>query len=101
MTGTAIFWSYSYLQVLDLLTTVAFLLLGIREGNPIVRLALNLSPSPWYGLTLVKVAAIGLGLYCFRLGKTRLLQRINIMFAAVVTWNLIALIVGAAHSGKN
>ena len=28
---------YSYLQVLDFLTTIAFLLNGVKEGNPLVR----------------------------------------------------------------
>jgi hypothetical protein len=31
----------------------------------------------------------------WRLGRRRLLVRINILFAVVVTWNLVALIVGA------
>src|SRR5260370_9306861 len=31
---------YSYLQILDFLTTIALLPLGVREGNPLVRLAL-------------------------------------------------------------
>ena len=39
---------YSYLQMLDLLTTVAFLLHGIHEGNPLVRLALRYSPCLLY-----------------------------------------------------
>lgn len=38
---------YSYLQILDLMTTVAFLLHGVREGNPLVRLALQYAPIPW------------------------------------------------------
>ena len=87
---------YSYLQVLDFMTTIAFLLNGVQEGNPLVRLALNLSPNPITGLLAVKVAAIGLGLYCWRGGKLRLLGRMNIMFAAIVAWNLAALIVGTA-----
>jgi len=37
---------YAYLQVLDFLTTVAFLLHGIREANPLVRMALLYAPHP-------------------------------------------------------
>lgn len=85
---------YSYLQMLDLLTTVAFLLHGIHEANPLVRLALRYSSHPWGGLLLVKVLALGLGIYCWRCGRQRLLTRINILFAIVVAWNLVALIAG-------
>jgi hypothetical protein len=87
---------YSYLQVLDFLTTIAFLLNGVQEGNPLVRLALNYSPNPITGLLAVKVVAIGLGIYCWRGGKLRLLGRMNVMFAVIVAWNLAALILGSA-----
>jgi hypothetical protein len=87
---------YSYLQVLDFLTTIAFLLNGVQEGNPLVRLALNYSPNPITGLLAVKIVAIGLGIYCWRGGKLRLLGRMNVMFAVIVAWNLAALILGSA-----
>jgi hypothetical protein len=86
---------YSYLQLLDLLTTLAFLLRGLQEGNPVVRLALNVAPDPLTGLLAVKLVALGLGFYCWRMGRERLLQRMNLLFAAVVAWNLVALIVGS------
>ena len=86
---------YSYLQVLDFLTTIAFLLQGVKEGNPLVRFAIDYAPNPITGLLAIKVAAIGLGIYCWRVGKLRLLGRINIMFAVIVAWNLGALIVGS------
>ena len=87
---------YSYLQVLDFLTTVAFLMTGVKEGNPIVRAILSYSPSAILGLALVKAAAVILGIYCWRMGRTRILTRINILFALVIAWNLVALIVGTA-----
>lgn len=86
---------YSYLQVLDFLTTIAFLLQGVKEGNPLVRFAIDYAPNPITGLLAVKVAAIGLGIYCWRVGKLRLLGRMNIMFAVIVAWNLGALIIGS------
>jgi F0F1-type ATP synthase membrane subunit a len=85
---------YSYLQMLDLLTTLAFLLHGVQEGNPLVRLALRYSSNPLGGLLLVKVLALSLGFYCWRCGRQKLLTRINILFAIVVAWNLVALIAG-------
>jgi hypothetical protein len=86
---------YAYLQVLDLLTTLAFMLHGVQEGNPLVRLAMHSTANPLSGLLLVKLLAAGLGLYCWRLGRGKLLFRINIIFALIVAWNLGALILAA------
>ena len=86
---------YSYLQLLDLLTTLAFLMRGIQEGNPVVRWALQLSANPMVGLLAVKIIAVLLGVYCWRLGREGLLRRMNYLFAAVVAWNLVALIMGS------
>lgn len=86
---------YSYLQVLDFLTTMAFLFHGVREANPLVRFAIDHSPNPLSGLLLVKFLALGLGLYCWKVGKDRLLIRMNVLFALLVAWNLAALIVAS------
>ncbi len=87
--------NYSYLQVLDLLTTVAFLINGVQEGNPLVRMALKLAGNPLLVLIGVKLFALMLGLYCWRMGRQRLLSRINVLFAVLVAWNLVALIVAS------
>ena len=87
---------YSYLQVLDFLTTVAFMINGVREGNPLVRLAVQYAPHPLGGLLAVKLAAVGLGIYCWTRGRERLLTRINLLFAILVAWNLAALIIATA-----
>lgn len=83
---------YSYLQMLDLLTTVAFLAHGVQEGNPLVRFVITAAPGVVSGLIAMKMAGLLLGLYCWRMGRSRLLARINILFALVIAWNLIALI---------
>jgi hypothetical protein len=88
---------YSYLQVLDFMTTVAFLLHGVHEGNPLVRVALRYAPNPLGGLLAIKVLAVGLGIYCWRGGRDRLLTKINIVFAAIVAWNMVALIIGSMN----
>src|SRR5262249_33753146 len=87
---------YSYLQVLDFMTTVAFLMNGVREGNPLIRWVLD-TPHPISGLLGVKVLAALLGIYCWKAGRMRLLGRMNILFAVIVAWNLAALIVAAAQ----
>ena len=86
---------FSYFQLLDLLTTVGFLMHGVQEGNPLVRFALTAAPNPLVGLVLVKVVAMGIGLYCWRLRRQQLLGRINVLFAALISWNMCALIVGS------
>lgn len=83
---------FVYLQALDVLTTLAFLGHGVQEANPLVRLALSLAPSPLGGLLALKVLALGLAAYCWRKGRRRLLGRMNIFFAVVVAWNLVALV---------
>ena len=88
---------FSYLQALDFLTTVAFLLHGVHEGNPLVRMAMSFTANPLSALVFVKVAAILLGVYCWRLRRTRVLARMNVLFALVVAWNLVALIVSAVR----
>ena len=90
-------WQYSYLQILDFLTTVAFLVNGVREGNPVVRLVLGAGVNPIYSLLVVKFIAILLGLYCWRAGKRQLLARINLLFALLVAWNLVALILASVR----
>ncbi len=87
---------FSYLQILDLLTTIAFLLQGVKEANPLVKIAMAAFASPVLGLVFVKVGAILLGLLCWRLGKRVLLLRANFVFAGLVAWNLVALIAGSA-----
>ncbi len=86
---------YSYLQVLDFMTTVAFLLHGVHEGNPLVRAALHYAPNPLGGLLAVKILAVALGIYCWKGGREKLLVRINYLFAFIVAWNMVALILGS------
>lgn len=78
------------------MTTIAFLMNGVREANPLVRVALKVAPTPISGLLTVKLAAVALGIYCWKCGRDRLLIRMNILFAVVVVWNLVAMILGSA-----
>ena len=86
---------FFYLQLLDMLTTLAFLLNGVKEANPIVRFALGAGPTPLFGLVIMKVIAIALAVYCFRNSRMRLLARVNVFFAVLVTWNLLAIIISS------
>ncbi len=89
---------FFYLQVLDILTTLAFLANGVGEANPLVRLSFSLLHSPLAGLLVIKgVAAIFAGCCCL-FGRQRLLERVNMGFAGLVVWNLIALVL-SKHLG--
>jgi hypothetical protein len=48
---------------------------------------MQLAPNPMIGLLIVKLAAVGLGLYCWRMGRNQILGRINLLFAIVVAWS--------------
>ena len=83
---------FSYLQLLDVLTTIAFISIGVREANPLVRLAVTAAPSPLIGLLALKACAFAGAVFCQMTGRGRVLSRMNVLFAALVIWNLIALL---------
>jgi hypothetical protein len=64
----------------------------VKEANPIVKGMMHMTASPVTGLLLLKLVAILLGVYCWRIRKYHLLLRINVLFASLVAWNLVALI---------
>ncbi len=88
-------FQFTYLQALDVLSTMAFLLNGVQEANPIVRLALKTGASPLVSLVALKVVAVAMAVYCVRRARHRLLSRINVFFAALVAWNLIVVVVSS------
>lgn len=86
---------FIYLQMMDMLTTVAFMMYGIAEVNPVVKWAMRESPSVLGGLFLVKVAAVMLALFCMARSQQKLLRGANIFFAGVVAYNIFVLIMNA------
>lgn len=88
----SLFIQFSYLQVLDFLTTLVFLAHGVEEANPVVRAAVALSHNPLQALLAIKAAAIVMAIYCRWSGRSRMLAGANAFFAAIVVWNLLALI---------
>jgi hypothetical protein len=83
---------FAYLQALDVLTTIAFLDRHVSEANPLLRAFIERAPSPVAALLVAKVLALALGGCCFLTGRTRALKGANLFFAALVVWNLMALI---------
>ena len=77
---------FVYLQLLDLLTTVIGIQMGLNEASPFIRWLMEIGPVA--GVALSKGLALGLGAACVGLGRHRLIVWINYWFAALVVWNL-------------
>ena len=90
---------FVYLQALDILSTLAFLLVGVDEANPVLRLLLGMTHSPIVALVAIKAVALCLAAYCWKRGRHRLLSRVNVFYALLIAWNLTALVVRAADGG--
>lgn len=93
------FLQFAYLQVLDLLSTIAFLMGGTREGNPLVEWAMRLTGTVLGGLVLVKGIALGIGLFCVLTRRASLMTKINVVYAGVVVWNLSSMILTMSMRG--
>lgn len=91
-----LFLQYSYLQLLDVLTTLAFLLAGVQEANPLARWLMGAVGTPLNGLIVIKLGALMLGLFCWWKGRVSLLRKANVFFSTVVAWNMVCLILGLA-----
>lgn len=94
----ALLIQFSYLQLLDILTTLAFLAHGVQEGNPLVRILIGETGSPLAGLVAAKAFALILAVCCWRLRRRKPLAWANTMYALLVAWNLVALTVRGAGS---
>ena len=81
---------------MDALTTLLFLHHGVAEGNPLIRATLAGSAQPGMALAMAKGFAIALATFAWRSGRTRLLRKVNVLFALCVIWNLVATLVGHA-----
>ncbi len=87
---------FTYLQVLDFMTTLIGIKVGLGEASPFVRLLMHLDPA--VGLALAKLAAFLLCGLCFWLNKRHLVRWINYWYAALVVWNMV-LICGVLKAG--
>ena len=92
--GRRLFLQFAYLQSLDVMTTLSFLLAGVQEANPMVKVAMRFGGSPLAGLIAVKLGALILAAICLQSGRLKLLQRVNWFFAVLVAWNMFCLILG-------
>ena len=85
---------FTYLQLMDLLTTLAFLSHGGKEANPLLALLLRFDPLS--GLLLAKGLAIALAIFCLISGREELVSKANVFYAALIAWNVMAIIAGGS-----
>ena len=88
---------FTYLQLLDLLTTLIFLTHRVPESNPLVNLLMHSTGSPLAGLIVIKLAAFGVAFYCWRRARLKVLWIVNLFYSAVIVWNLVALLTARPH----
>ena len=86
---------FIYLQVLDILTTVAVLQRGGFEGNPLISGSMAIF-SPIMSLVVFKILALALAAYCWRAGRPKLVVKANVFYAVVVAWNVFMTVAGSA-----
>lgn len=87
--------AFIYLQILDALTTVAFMMHGIHEMNPVVKWAMREAANPLGGLFLIKAAAVLVAVLCVSYSRYGVLRKVNVFFALLVAYNMVALILAA------
>ena len=83
---------FALLQISDIVSTILFLALGGGEANPIVVWSMRAAGNPLAGLLLVKAALIPLVAYSMWAGRRRPLRMANVVFSALVLWNLTAIL---------
>lgn len=77
---------FLYLQVLDFLTTIVGLRLGLVEVSPFIRWLMG--SGAVLGALVSKLMAIALAGFCLWIQRRRLIQWVNYWYAALVVWNL-------------
>ena len=77
---------FLYLQVLDVLTTLAGFSLGASEGSPFISALIRWGPLA--GTLASKLFAVVILIACLWLRRLYLLRWINVWYAALTVWNL-------------
>lgn len=87
---------FLYLQVLDFLTTIVGLRLGLVEISPFIRWLMG--GGVVAGALLSKLMAVALAGFCVWRQRRRLIEWVNYWYAALVIWNLSIIWVALARS---
>ena len=85
-----IYQVFIYLQLLDLLTTLAGFRMGAAEASPFIRMLMHAGPA--MGVILAKLCALALGGFCIYLKKENLIRWISYWYGGLVIWNLMVML---------
>jgi len=77
---------FFYLRLLDFMTTMIGIRVGLAETSPFIRSLMQLEPTA--GLAVSKLLACLLCGACIWLNKRHLVRWINYWYAALVAWNM-------------
>lgn len=84
--------AFVYLQLLDFLTTMIGLRLGLSEASPTIRPFIEpLGMALAVGVS--KVIAFSLAGFCLFTRREHIIRWINYWFAALVVWNMMLIII--------
>ena len=84
--------AFVYLQLLDFLTTMIGLRLGLSEASPTVRPFIEpFGAAAAVGLS--KLIAFSLAGFCLFIGRERIIRLINYWFATLVVWNMMLIMI--------
>ena len=86
---------FLFLQALDVLTTMLGLRLGAQEGSIFIGRLMNFGTLP--ALLIAKAISIVLVSGVIAFGRKRLLRWLNVWYAALVTWNLLMILLAARN----
>ena len=77
---------FLYLQLLDFMTTLIGMKMGLGEASPLIRYLMEFGPAA--GLALSKAVAVVICGICIWLNKRHVVRWINYWYAALVVWNM-------------
>ena len=90
LTSVPLLEVFIFLQLADLLTTVAGLRLGAQEMNPVVRLMMTFGTLE--GLIFCKLLMVSMAAVVLWWQRSRVILIVNYLFAMLVVWNLMQLV---------
>jgi hypothetical protein len=85
---------FTYLQLLDFLTTVVALKFGLIETSPFIRMLMRGNTA--IGLAESKMLAMLLAGGCLLLQRRMIIHWVNRWYAALVVWNLCLIVMARA-----
>lgn len=78
--------AFLYLQLLDFLTTMVGIRVGLSESSPFIRWMMNADPA--IGLAASKLVACIIAGICLATNRGNLIKWVNGWYAALAVWNL-------------